>query len=371
MRPDDLALLRTRACPTVSPDGRMAVVAVSRLDLEADEYRAQLWAVPTDGSAPGPADQRPGTGTAAPAFSPDGRWLAYLSRRAEGRPQLHVLAAGGGAPRRLTDHPWAPARRSGRRTRGGWPTPPASPSHGRYGTDEDVRPAAEAPRLITTLKYRADGSASPTTGAGTCSSSGCRPTLGDDASPARAVPGDRPGTSTDTDVAWSPDGTELAFVSARHRGRRPRPGQRRLRRPGPTARGCGRCTRSRSLSRTRPTPVERAPSTSPPGPDLGPLRPRLRRPAGSTLCRVAAAGGPVEPLLDPRSTTGATRRRRPSSPTARRLVGVQRRGAVELLRVPLDGGDARGARRRAVHGARGRGGRRRRRRHGRPRPVRR
>ena len=52
MRPTDLALLRTPGVPTVSPDGRIAVVAVTRLDLEADEYRSQLWAVPTDGSAP-------------------------------------------------------------------------------------------------------------------------------------------------------------------------------------------------------------------------------------------------------------------------------------------------------------------------------
>ncbi len=35
MRPTDLALLRTPGAPTVSPDGRMAVVAVGRADLEA------------------------------------------------------------------------------------------------------------------------------------------------------------------------------------------------------------------------------------------------------------------------------------------------------------------------------------------------
>src|SRR3954464_4930913 len=71
MRPTDLALLRTPGVPTVSPDGRIAVVAVSRLDLDGDEYRGQLWAVPTDGSAPA----RPltsGARDSAPAFSPPG-----------------------------------------------------------------------------------------------------------------------------------------------------------------------------------------------------------------------------------------------------------------------------------------------------------
>ena len=52
MRPTDLAHLRIHGVPAVSPDGRMAVVAVTRADLAADEYRSQLWAVPTDGSAP-------------------------------------------------------------------------------------------------------------------------------------------------------------------------------------------------------------------------------------------------------------------------------------------------------------------------------
>jgi hypothetical protein len=36
MRPDDLALLRTPGVPAVSPDGRMAVVAVGRPDLDGD-----------------------------------------------------------------------------------------------------------------------------------------------------------------------------------------------------------------------------------------------------------------------------------------------------------------------------------------------
>ena len=103
MRPTDLSLLRTPGVPAVSPDGTTAVVAVSRLDLEADGYRSQLWTVPTDGSVPA----RPlthGHRDSAPAFSPDGRWLAYLSAGREGAPQLHVLATGGGAGRELTHH---------------------------------------------------------------------------------------------------------------------------------------------------------------------------------------------------------------------------------------------------------------------------
>ncbi|MFY0108266.1 hypothetical protein ABTP98_19540, partial [Acinetobacter baumannii] len=75
----------------VSPDGRTAVAAVTRLDTDADEYRSQLWVVPTDGSVPA----RPlthGHRDTAPAFSPDGRWLAFLGAESGGKPQLHVLS---------------------------------------------------------------------------------------------------------------------------------------------------------------------------------------------------------------------------------------------------------------------------------------
>src|SRR5919202_3149148 len=155
MRPTDLSLLRVPGVPAVSPDGRTAVVAVSPPDLDADEYRGQLWTVPTDGSAPA----RPltaGHRDSAPAFSPDGRWLAYLSAKPGGRPQVHVLPTSGGAARQLTSCPlgagapvWSPdSRRLAFVAR--------VPEEGRYGTAEGVGPEAEPPRLITTLHYRVD-----------------------------------------------------------------------------------------------------------------------------------------------------------------------------------------------------------------------
>src|SRR3954453_15146673 len=155
MRPDDLALLRTPGPATVSPDGRMAVVAVTRLDLEADEYRGRLWAVPTDGSSPA----RPltsGARDSAPAFSPDGRWLAWLRAEPAGKPQVVVMPTAGGAPRRLTDHRlgaeapvWGPDSPRMALRRGG-------PGEGPYASAGGADADGEPPRLITTLKYRLD-----------------------------------------------------------------------------------------------------------------------------------------------------------------------------------------------------------------------
>lgn len=215
MKPSDLPALRVPGTPTLSPDGRFAVVAVRHPDLELDDYVSQLWLVPTDGSAParrlthGPQDT-------SPVWSPDGRWLAFLrAERSEarsdprrvGKPQLWVLPMDGGEARRLTDHPlgaeapvWSPdSTRLAYLAR--------VPEPGRYGTDERIPPEAEPPRRITKLRYRLDG-------------------LGytldrrrhvwtvelAEAEPVRVTGGDCDHTGVD----WSPAGDLLAFTAARH-----------------------------------------------------------------------------------------------------------------------------------------------------------
>ncbi|MBM7808556.1 dipeptidyl aminopeptidase/acylaminoacyl peptidase [Geodermatophilus bullaregiensis] len=326
MRPADLALLRTPGVPTVSPDGRMAVVAVERPDVDGDGYRAQLWAVPTDGSAPA----RPltsGARDSAPAFSPDGRWLAYLSAAPGDPPQVHLLPTAGGAPRRLTDAPlgtgapvWSPDSR-----RLAWvgPVPPD-------GAD------AGAPRLLTRLR---PGGADEDEH--TRDRPGCVFVLdlpGDPDDDGVPLPEPRQltdGAGGDTDVAWSPDGRALAFVSARH-ARADRDLVRDVYLVPATGGDPRRVTRGRGRCRT--------PSFDPGGatllvtarPDLGPEGLDVAG-SGPTPCRVPVTGGPLEPLLDPRETHRADGTPGTVVVDGATLVGVRRAGAVELLRVPLDG----------------------------------
>lgn len=331
MRPDDLALLRTPGVPTVSPDGRMAVVAVERLDLEADEYRGQLWAVPTDASAPA----RPisaGHRDSAPAFSPDGRWIAYLGAERGGTPQIWLLATAGGEPRRLTDHPlgagapvWSPdSRRLAYVAR--------VPEHGRYGTVAGIGADAEPPRLITTLQFRQDGVGFTADRRSQAFVLELPPHLRDDAEPAPPLQLTS-GDADCADVTWRPDGAALAFVSARH-PRADRDLVRDVHEIGVDGTGLRRVTAARGRCS--------GPAYAPDGtlvvtavPDLGPdglddgARPAVP-------CRVGD-GGALEPLLDPErdhrgdSTPGTV------LADGAVLVGVERRGAVELLRVPLDG----------------------------------
>jgi dipeptidyl aminopeptidase/acylaminoacyl peptidase len=336
MRPNDLALLRTPGVPTVSPDGRIAVVAVTRLDLDADEYRGQLWAVPTDGSA----SARPlteGHRDSAPAFSPDGRWLAFLSAARNGKPQIWVLPTAGGDARRLTDHQlgagapvWSPdSRRLAYVAR--------VPEQGRYGTVDGVGPEAEPPRLITTLQYRLDDVGFLADRRAQVFVVDLPVDFSDDTAPLSPPAQVTTGDADCADVGWHPGGEELVFVSARH----PR-ADRDLVRDVHVLRtdgsGLRRVTESRGDCAL--------PAYGPDGqhiyltavPDLG--RDGLDFVSRQAVpCRVDAGGGPLVPLLDPER-----HHRGDETPTTvlagdAVLVGIERRGAVELLRVPLDGGE--------------------------------
>ncbi|HEX6498455.1 MAG TPA: S9 family peptidase [Micromonosporaceae bacterium] len=216
MKPSDLALLRTLSAPTLSPDGRFAVVAVTRPDLDADDYTGQLWLVPTDGSAP-PRQLTHGWRDSAPQWSPDGAWLAFVRAERDragkvDKPQLYVMPTAGGEPRRLTDHPlgvtgavWSPdSTRLAYLAR--------VPEAGRYGTTEGVGPEKEPPRRLTTFSYRFDGIGfviDRRTHIWTVSVDSPEP------EPVQITQGDH----EHADVSWSPSGDLLAFVTARHDNR--------------------------------------------------------------------------------------------------------------------------------------------------------
>lgn len=157
MLPRDLALVRVPGAPTLSPDGCWAVVAVGRPDLEEDDYRSQLWRVDLHGLEP-VRQLTFGDKDSEPAWSPDGRFIAFLRAGAETPSQLFVMAADGGEARALHEHRlgterpvWSPDS-----TRIAYAA--KVPEDGRYEQGNDARPPGkEAPRRITTLRYRRDG----------------------------------------------------------------------------------------------------------------------------------------------------------------------------------------------------------------------
>ncbi len=96
--------------PRLSPDGTRAACVVATIDLDENTTRTRVW---LDGSAitAGPYDGQP-------RWSPDGRWLAFTSRRGEkkGDSTLHMLPISGPGevrtvcemPDGLEDVAWSP-----------------------------------------------------------------------------------------------------------------------------------------------------------------------------------------------------------------------------------------------------------------------
>ncbi|HEX4953184.1 MAG TPA: S9 family peptidase [Thermoanaerobaculia bacterium] len=110
MTPEDLWAMERVGGAAVSPDGRWAVYSLSVFSVESNKSNADLWLVPTDGSQP-PRRLTWNEGSdGSPTWSPDGRRIAFVSKRGETPPQLYLLPLdGGGEAEPVTDLPVGPA----------------------------------------------------------------------------------------------------------------------------------------------------------------------------------------------------------------------------------------------------------------------
>ena len=156
MRPRDVYALTGAADPRISPDGTRVAYQVWSIDEDANDYRGAIWVAPLDGSAEPRSFTSGERRDAMPRWSPDGRWLAFVSTRGDGPKtpaNLYVIAAEGGEARRLTDRKesvesiaWSPDS-----------TRIAFASRVRdeaYDEEEDEK--RRAPRRVTRLFYKLD-----------------------------------------------------------------------------------------------------------------------------------------------------------------------------------------------------------------------
>jgi dipeptidyl aminopeptidase/acylaminoacyl peptidase len=117
---DDLARLADVAEPQFSPDGSSIVYSLSTVNVAADKSQTDLWRVGFDGSERVQLTFTADANEWHPQWSPDGRWLAFLSDRGgdEATTQVWVMAAQGGEAHKLTNFPggaedfvWSPDSR--------------------------------------------------------------------------------------------------------------------------------------------------------------------------------------------------------------------------------------------------------------------
>ncbi len=212
MRPEDVYALTGVSDPRVRPGGEEVAYVVWSIDRDANEYRQSIWLARADGSEP-PRRLTSGTNDTQPRWSPDGQRLAFVSKRGEGdrKPgQLFVMSLAGGEALRLTDleedvaePAWSPdATRIAFAAR---VRDPAYRSEKDENEDEDDK--RRAPRRFKRLRFKLDSVG----------------WTGDRRKHIYVVPSDgsaeakqiTAGDYEDADPAWAPDGTRIAFSSAR------------------------------------------------------------------------------------------------------------------------------------------------------------
>jgi dipeptidyl aminopeptidase/acylaminoacyl peptidase len=106
MRPEDVYALTSVGDPRLSVDGERVAFVVNWIDRDENGYRSAIWVTSLDGLNE-PTRLTSGTRSdSSPRWSPDGRWLAFVSNRdgadEEAHGELYVLPANGGEARRLT-----------------------------------------------------------------------------------------------------------------------------------------------------------------------------------------------------------------------------------------------------------------------------
>ncbi len=105
---DDVLAIKAVGGATLSPDGSQVLYTVRQWVAEKErmEARTHIWQVATNGATPARQISSGEKGDSQPQWSPDGRFISFVSARGTGedvKAQIYVMRADGGEAAKLTD----------------------------------------------------------------------------------------------------------------------------------------------------------------------------------------------------------------------------------------------------------------------------
>lgn len=99
---DDLFSIKSVGGPAVSPEGDWIAYTIRETSLEDEKSETRLWMVASGGGEPIPLSSEDGS-VGSPGWSPDGRYISFTANRNGSKNQVWVLDRRGGEAQQLTD----------------------------------------------------------------------------------------------------------------------------------------------------------------------------------------------------------------------------------------------------------------------------
>lgn len=206
LQPDDWYQFQALSDVQISPDGGTVAYLVTSYDRASDESRSALWI--TDWTSGGAVQLTRGESVSEPRFSPDGRFISFLTARpAEAPNQVWLLDRRGGEPRQLSrlseeivSYEWAPDGKS--------IVVVAHPSTDASGEDADGTKGVKTPKpiVVDSFQFKQDKE-------GYVTASAANHLFLLDAGSGAAQPLTKDPGRSDSLAVFSPDSRHIAYVS--------------------------------------------------------------------------------------------------------------------------------------------------------------